>query len=99
MASLWSRQARKQGASRILRTDALTWRALLLKQSDQRSGAQAKEVAIASAHKLLEAVGAPRPKATLRHDTAEALLVGLWGIHTLGWLTYTQLTELQRAMK
>ena len=37
------------------------------------------------ARKVIEWSAAPRPTA-LRHDTAEAIMIGLWGVLQLGWL-------------
>ena len=64
---------------------AETWRELFLLPRDQQSGAQAKLVAARLARRVIEWSGAPRPT-SLRHDAAEAILVGLWGVLNAGWL-------------
>lgn len=84
LADIWAREAERcEVAVRIV--SAETWRAALLYQREQRSGEQAKRVADALARRVIAWSGAPRPTA-LRHDTAEAILVGLWGVLDIGWL-------------
>jgi hypothetical protein len=50
-----------------------------------RSGTQAKDVADRLARRVIEWSAAARPT-SLRHDAAEAILAGLWGVKELGWL-------------
>ena len=64
---------------------AQQWRAQLLNDRQQRSGAQAKKEADGIARKVIEQLGHKNPT-SLRHDTAEAILVGLYGLLQLGWL-------------
>jgi hypothetical protein len=45
----------------------------------QVSGEKAKKEAIVMAKRVIEWSGAPRPKGPLRHDAAEAILVGVHG--------------------
>jgi hypothetical protein len=61
------------------------WRALFLLARDQRSGEQAKRIADGIARRVVEWSSAPRPT-SLRHDAAEAILIGLWGVIDVGWL-------------
>lgn len=65
--------------------DAGVWRLRLLRPRDRRSGADAKEQADVLARRVVEWSGAPRPT-SLRHDAAEAILIGLWGVLDAGWL-------------
>lgn len=81
---IWEREAAKRGAS-ALRVGAEEWRPRLLLARERRSGAQAKQSADAAARKIIEWSGAPRPT-SLRHDAAEAVLIGFWGVLELGWL-------------
>jgi len=67
------------------RVDAGVWREVLLLPRDRRSGADAKEQADVVARRVIEWSGASRPT-SLRHDAAEAILVGLWGVLQAGWL-------------
>ena len=69
----------------VTRVSAEEWRALFLLPREQRSGAQAKDVAQRLARRVIAWSGAPRPT-SLRHDAAEAVLVGLWGVLAAGWL-------------
>jgi hypothetical protein len=66
--------------------DARVWRERLLLPRDRRSGVVAKEQADRLARRVIDWSGAPRPT-SLRHDAAEAILVGLWGVLETGWLT------------
>jgi hypothetical protein len=58
------------------------------------SGVDAKRHAGETARKVIEWSKAPRPT-SLRHDTAEAIMIGLWGVLHLGWLEKLP-KELQR---
>ena len=81
---LWEREAAKRGAA-ALRVEPERWRERLLLPREQRSGAQAKQSADALARRVIEWSGAPRPT-SLRHDAAEAVAIGLWGVLEVGWL-------------
>jgi hypothetical protein len=61
------------------------WRSVFLLSRDQRSGDQAKRMADGIARRVVEWSNAPRPT-SLRHDAAEAILIGLWGVIDAGWL-------------
>ncbi len=61
------------------------WRRLLLYPRQQRNGRQAKLQAGRLARRVISWSGAPQPT-SLRHDAAEAILLGLWGVLELGWL-------------
>lgn len=81
---LWEREAAKLGATARL-IGAQVWRQRLLLPREQRTGAQAKHSADAAARRVVEWSGAPRPT-SLRHDAAEAILIGFWGVLEAGWL-------------
>jgi hypothetical protein len=84
LADIWERNAERRGAA-VLRVAAHEWRRELMLTRSRRSGRQAKDVACRAARQIIEWSGAPRPT-SLRHDAAEAILVGLWGVLTVGWL-------------
>lgn len=69
----------------VLDTIAETWRARFLYPREQRSGLHAKHTAETLARRVIEWSGADRPT-SLRHDAAEAILIGLWAVLELGWL-------------
>jgi hypothetical protein len=85
LAEVWGREAARRHLS-WRRVDAGEWRELLLLPREQRTGMQAKRHADELARRVIEWSGAPRPT-SLRHDAAEAILVGLWGVQNVGWLT------------
>ncbi len=84
LAEHWTSSSERHGA-RVRRVSAEDWRALFLFPREQRSGDQAKRVADGLARRVIEWSGAPRPT-SLRHDAAEAILIGLWGVIDAGWL-------------
>ncbi len=84
LADIWMREAERRGITARL-VSAETWRRAILYEREQRNGEQAKRVADTLARRVIAWSGAPRPTA-LRHDTAEAILIGLWGVLEIGWL-------------
>ena len=84
LADIWEKEAERRGV-RSLRIGAEAWRQDLLIPREQRTGAIAKHSADGVARRVIEWSGAARPT-SLRHDAAEAILVGLWGAIRLGWL-------------
>lgn len=85
IADLWLRAAERAGRDAI-RIDAHVWRKKLLLPREQRHGTDAKAAADGLARAVIEWSGAPRPKGTLRHDAAEAIAIGFWGVLDAGWL-------------
>ncbi len=83
LAEIWEKVATKQHAE-PLRVAPETWRAELLDRSRRRSGDDAKEAADALARRIIEETGADRPT-SLRHDAAEAIAIGWWACHHVGW--------------
>jgi hypothetical protein len=84
LARPWAAEAEGRGIA-IEWVTAETWRAQFLYAREQRSGEIAKRTADDLARRVIEWSGARRPT-SLRHDAAEAILIGLWGIVRLGWL-------------
>jgi hypothetical protein len=84
LAGIWEREAKGRNiASRRVRPEV--WRSRLLTRREQSSGLRAKRSADGVARKIIEWSGAPRPT-SLRHDAAEAIVIGFWGVLELGWL-------------
>lgn len=83
-AEAWEREARRRGIP-LRKIGAEPWRELLLLPREQRHGAQAKRHAGALARRVIAWSAAARPT-SLRHDAAEAILIGLWAVLELGWL-------------
>ncbi|MFT5141687.1 MAG: hypothetical protein ACI80V_000291 [Rhodothermales bacterium] len=84
LAPPWQNAATRAGLEHFL-VDAHTWRESLLLPRQRRTGALAKEAADGLARRVIEWSGAAKPT-SLRHDAAEAVLVGLWAVLKLGWL-------------
>ncbi|MCS6840644.1 MAG: hypothetical protein NZ699_13595 [Roseiflexus sp.] len=84
LADIWTREAERRSIS-VRLVSAETWRRALLYEREQRNGDQAKRIADTLARRVIAWSGAPRPTA-LRHDTAEAIMLGLWGVLDVGWL-------------
>lgn len=84
MARIWERAARHHGAPTTT-VSAERWRELLLVPRDRRTGVLAKQAARRLAEQVIawsrtDAGGPPLPTGPLRHDTADAIMVGLWGV-------------------
>jgi len=84
LADIWEREAERQ-ALELLRIDAQVWRQRLLLPRERYDRARLKETAEALARVVIDWSDAPRPT-SLRHDAAEAILIGLWGVLQVGWL-------------
>jgi len=84
LLDLWLHEANKLGLTTV-RLHAEQWRQKLFYARQQRSGSQAKKEADALARQVIDALGGKKPT-SLRHDTAEAILIGLFGLLELGWL-------------
>lgn len=84
IAELWEREASRRGVA-VRRVSAETWRRHILYPREQRSGTAAKSRSKDLARKIIEWSGIRLLK-SLRHHTAEAILIGLWGTLQLGWL-------------
>lgn len=84
LAEPWRKEARRRSIA-VRQVSAETWRRTLLLPRERRTGAAAKQ----NAETLARAVMAwsdVTPPRTLRHDAAEAILIGLWGLLQVGWL-------------
>lgn len=84
LAAVWEKEAREREIG-FHQLGAEAWREAFLLPREQRTGQDAKRYAGEMARKVIEWSGAPRPT-SLRHDAAEAILIGLWGAVRLGWL-------------
>ncbi|MCF8107063.1 MAG: hypothetical protein K9K64_16420 [Desulfohalobiaceae bacterium] len=84
LAEIWEREARKEDCG-FKRISADQWRRLFLLPRKQKSGSEAKRFAEAAARRVILWSNLPKP-AALRHDTAEAILTGLWGVLDCGCL-------------
>ena len=81
----WKKEAERRGL-RFLRVDAETWRKELLTPSERRlPSAKLKIRADQLARAAITWSDAPQPT-SLRHDAAEAVLLGLYAAVRFGWL-------------
>lgn len=83
LATIWQRELHRRPHIHIIPIHAETWRTRLLYAREQRSSVQAKFRADELARRIIAWSQAPRPTA-LQDDTAEAILIGLWGVLELG---------------
>lgn len=93
LAGIWENEVEKRAID-VLRIGAEVWRQRLLYGREQRTGQQAKSSADPFARRIIEWSAAPRPT-SLRHDAAEAILIGFWGTLEVGLLDAIPL-ELRR---
>ena len=84
LAEIWIREAERRQIT-IRQVSAEEWRGALLYAREQRTGQQAKQTADELARRVIDWSGARRPT-SLRHDAAEAILIGLWAVLEIGWL-------------
>jgi hypothetical protein len=84
LGELWAARAARRGATTLTVTPE-RWRARLLHPRETRRARDAKAAADTLARRAIEVLGDRRPT-SLRHDAAEAILIGLWGCLELGWL-------------
>lgn len=84
----WSKNASKFDLELSI-IAAEEWRSTCLSLHDRQDGKHAKNAALKIAQKLIRATSL-HGAVTLRHDTAEACLIGWWGLHHLGWISTEQ---------
>ena len=72
----WQKEAARRGIA-VRQVASEEWRKSLLKPKERQSGEAAKAAADKVARDVIERSGAKRPT-SLRHDAAEAILVGVW---------------------
>lgn len=84
LAEIWKREADKLQRT-FVRIHAEAWREQLFHARQHRTGTAAKQQAQKAARKMIEHLGKNKPT-SLRHDTAEAILIGIYGLIELGWL-------------
>lgn len=80
LAAVFEKLANKRDVD-LVQVSPRTWRRELLLPRQMRSGADAKEAADALAREVISWSELPGPT-SLRHDAAEAILIGLWGCIT-----------------
>jgi hypothetical protein len=85
LAVAWERHVARRGA-RTLTVTPEVWRARLLHPRERRDTRTAKAAADTLARSAIEHLGDAAPT-SLRHDAAEAVLIGLWGVLEVGWLS------------
>jgi hypothetical protein len=93
LATVWEKEAHRRGIV-LHKIGAEEWRKLFLYSREQRTGVESKKHAGEVARKVIAWAEASRPT-SLRHDAAEAIMIGLWGLLHLGWLDKLP-KELQR---
>ncbi len=84
IAEVWEKEAERRRVA-VRRIAAHHWRERLLYVREQRTGKLAKRNAGEIARRVIDWSGAARPT-SLRHDAAEAILIGLWGVLYVEWL-------------
>ena len=73
---LWEKEATRRGIA-VKQIMAEGWRRQILLLRERTNGRDAKAAADGAARQVIERSGAKRPT-SLRHDAAEAILVGAW---------------------
>ncbi len=76
IATVWEKRCAHLGID-FRQVQASDWRRTLMLPRQQTSGEKAKKEAVQMARKVIDWSGASRPKGPLRHDAAEAILLGV----------------------
>ncbi len=84
LAEIWKREAARRGVT-VVQIGAEVWRERLLYDRERRTGVDAKAHAGQLARAIIDWSGAQKPT-SLRHDAAEAIVIGLWGAIEVGLL-------------
>jgi hypothetical protein len=84
LAEIWEREAERLNIP-VRKINAEQWRQKLLYAREQKSGPKAKLNADFLARNIIKWSGLKGPT-SLRHDAAEAIMIGLWAVIELGWL-------------
>ena len=85
LATIWAHEgARRQ--LKVRRIGAEEWRERFFYPRQRQNRDQAKLSARELARRVIAWSAAPKPT-SLRHDAAEAILIGLWGVIEEGWLS------------
>ncbi len=84
LATVWEREAERRSIP-LCRVTAEMWRQVFLLPRERRTGEDAKKTAGERARRVMAWSGVSAPK-SLRHDAAEAILIGLWGVLHFHWL-------------
>ena len=80
----WATEGQRRALA-VQVVSAEVWRPVFLLPREHGSGEQMKAVADRLARRVIDWADGPRPT-SLRHDAAEAILVGLWGVLSAGWV-------------
>lgn len=86
LARIWVREAEARKIP-VKQISAEQWRRQLLYPREQVTGIKAKQNADDLARRVIVWSGISRPS-SLRHDTAEAILIGLWAVLDARWLDH-----------
>ena len=84
LAPAWRGVFEPRGTEVVL-VEAERWRRALLHPRERRDARTAKASAQGLADIAVSALSA-HPVGRLRHDAAEAVLIGVWGLRELGWI-------------
>ena len=80
LANPWEKEALRRGIT-VSRVASERWRETILLPNQRRTGKDAKAAADDLARDVIKKSGAKSP-VSLRHDAAEAILVGWWAVRT-----------------
>jgi hypothetical protein len=84
IADIWVRDAQRRGIL-VRQIAAEDWRERFFMPKDRQGRERSKLIADVLARRIIEWSGASKPT-SLRHDAAEAILIGFWGVLEVGWL-------------
>jgi hypothetical protein len=84
LVALWEREAMRKNVP-VKLVQAEKWRKKFLYPREQLTGLKAKRHEEGIARTIIAWSDLPRP-VSMRHDAAEAVLIGMWAVIEAGWL-------------
>lgn len=81
---IWEKPALQQGVD-VIWVSPETWRQRMYGKMKLTGSERLKEMAVKQAMHAVKTLGISMPKQSLRHDAAEAVLIALWAVESIGW--------------
>ncbi|MBU1219765.1 hypothetical protein KKF34_05725 [Myxococcota bacterium] len=85
LGEIWKKEGTKVGAT-LTFVSPETWREVFMYERQMEDSKTAKETAVKMATRAVALLSPNKSPIPLRHDTAEAILLGVYAIYKEGWL-------------
>jgi hypothetical protein len=87
LLKIWQQEAERKNIE-LIKTMAHEWRPEIFYSREQRKGVQAKHNSLIYARRVIAKLSTSGVT-SLTDDAAEAILIGLWAMHKIGWVKNT----------